>query len=251
MTVEKNRTDDYHLGERSEHPFSLEVEGVDYTFGQGDSAKQVLFDNHLRVRPGEMVAITGPSGSGKTTLLTLMGTLRTIQTGSIRFHGQELRELGREQAQRIRRRIGFIFQGQHLFDSLTAHETLRLAMQLFPKRYTRKDFQHMPAEMLDRLGLGHRLHYKPKRLSGGQQQRVAIGRALINHPEMILADEPTSGLDKDSGRQVMELFRERVEQEGTTVFIVTHDSRTIDAVERIVHMVDGRIRMDKARQVFI
>nr|VFJ74832.1 MAG: putative ABC transport system ATP-binding protein [Candidatus Kentron sp. FW] len=251
MTVEKNRADDYGSGERSDHPFSLEVEDVDYTFGEGDSAKQVLFDNHLQVRPGEIVVITGPSGSGKTTLLTLMGTLRTIQTGGIRFHGQELRGLGREQTYRIRRRIGFIFQGQYLFDSLTAHETVRLAMQLFPERYTREDFQRMPTEMLEHLGLGDRLHHKPTQLSGGQQQRVAIGRALINHPEMILADEPTSGLDKDSGHRVMELFRERAKQEGTTIFIVTHDSRILDAVEHIVHMVDGRIRMDKARHTFL
>lgn len=224
------------------HPYAIEIENLNYSFGKGENAKQVLFDNNLHVKPGEIVIMTGPSGSGKTTLLTLIGTLRSVQEGSLRFYGQELNGISALQGQIARQDIGFIFQAHNLFDSLTAHETLRLAMQLQKGKYSRQDYKDRPTEMLASLGLQDRIHYKPENLSGGQRQRVAIARALVNHPRMILADEPTAALDKDSGRQVVELLRKRANEEQATIFIVTHDNRILDVADRIVNMVDGNIQ---------
>lgn len=221
---------------------SIEIEGVNFAFGEGESRKQVLFDNHLTVYPGEIVILTGPSGSGKTTLLTLIGALRSIQEGRMRVLGKDLKGLGARGLQEVRKKIGFIFQAHNLFESLTAFQTLTLAMQLYP--YSKTDLKKRPVEILTELGLEERVHYKPEKLSGGQQQRVAIGRALINHPRLILADEPTAALDKDTGRQVVEILKKRAKEEKCTIMIVTHDNRILDAADRILKMVDGYIVSD-------
>lgn len=221
---------------------SIEIKGVQYAFGEGESRKQVLFDNHLTVFPGEIVILTGPSGSGKTTLLTLIGGLRSVQEGSMKVLGAELGGLGHMGLQAIRRQIGFIFQAHNLFDSLTAYETLALAMKLHP--YTRQEVQTRPQRILTELGLAERMNYKPEKLSGGQRQRVAIGRALINHPRLILADEPTAALDKDTGRQVVGMLQQRAKEERCTILIVTHDNRILDVADRILKMVDGYIVSD-------
>jgi putative ABC transport system ATP-binding protein len=221
---------------------ALEMKGVHYAFGEGESRKQVLFDNDLTVFPGEIVILTGPSGSGKTTLLTLIGGLRSVQEGSMKVLGTELGGLGHKGLQVIRRQIGFIFQAHNLFDSLTAYETLALTMKLHP--YTREEIQMRPQEILTELGLKERMNYKPEKLSGGQRQRVAIGRALINHPKLILADEPTAALDKDTGRHVVGMLQRRAKDEGCTILIVTHDNRILDVADRILKMVDGYIVSD-------
>ena len=187
--------------------YAIDITDLNFSYGKGENSKQVLFDNNLQIKPGEIVIMTGPSGSGKTTLLTLIGTLRSLQQGSILFNGTELKGLNNKQRQQIRKSIGFIFQGHNLFDSLTAFETMRLAMQLQQEKYNRDDYQERPKDILQKLGLEQRMHHKPSNLSGGQKSRVAIARALINKPQMILADEPTAALDKDTGRQVVSLFR--------------------------------------------
>jgi putative ABC transport system ATP-binding protein len=221
---------------------SIEIKGVQYSFGEGESRKQVLFDNNLTIFPGEIVILTGPSGSGKTTLLTLIGALRSTQQGSMKVFGSELAGLNRTGLQMIRREIGFIFQAHNLFDSLSAFETLALAMKLHP--YSKCEYLNRPKEILAELGLQERMHYKPEKLSGGQRQRVAIGRALINHPKLILADEPTAALDKDTGRHVVKMLQKRAKEEDCTILIVTHDNRILDVADRILKMVDGYIVSD-------
>jgi len=185
------------------------------------------------------VVMTGPSGSGKTTLLTLVGALRTLQEGSVKVLDRELNGLGPVELTDVRRDIGFIFQAHNLFESLTAIENVSMSLEL--KRTDRREMNRMATEMLTRLGLGHRIKYKPAALSGGQRQRVAIARALVNKPRLVLADEPTAALDKASGAEVVEVFKELAATVGTTVLLVTHDSRILDVADRIVHMVDGAI----------
>ncbi len=227
-------------------PRTVRVQGLNHYFGEGDLRKQALFENHLDVRRGEIVIMTGPSGSGKTTLLTLIGTLRTVQEGSLQVLGNELLGADRELIVRLRKEMGFIFQAHNLFESLTAFQNVNMAAELV-------GLDPMIAEgrinsLLKRLGLGHRIHYKPKSLSGGQKQRVAIARGLVHKPKLVLADEPTAALDEQSGREVVTLFQELARDEGCTIIIVTHDNRILDVADRIVNMVDGRIKSDVAVQ---
>jgi putative ABC transport system ATP-binding protein len=218
---------------------SIDANGVRHSFGTGEARKQVLFDNDLQIRAGEIVIMTGPSGSGKTTLLTLIGTLRSLQSGSLKVHQQELANVDRAIVTELRKQIGFIFQAHNLFESLTAYQNVRMAAELVGM-----DSQSTQAEierLLSRLGLGHRIHYRPKSLSGGQKQRVAIARGVVHSPRLILADEPTAALDAESGREVVTLFQELARQRQCTILIVTHDNRILDVADRIVNMVDGRI----------
>ena len=218
---------------------ALRVEAVNHYFGAGDTRKQVLQDNAVTLMPGEMVIMTGPSGSGKSTLLTLVGGLRKVQEGSVRVLGRELNGLSDRELTYIRRSIGFIFQAHNLFDSLTALQNVRTSMELHDDAPADRDKKAIAA--LTRLGLGERINYKPAALSGGQRQRVAIARALVNRPKLVLADEPTAALDKASGREVVEVLKELARDNGSTILLVTHDSRVIDIADRIVNMVDGRI----------
>jgi putative ABC transport system ATP-binding protein len=221
---------------------TVAVRGVNYSFGQGEGRKQVLFDNHLTLYPGEIIIMTGPSGSGKTTLLTLIGALRAPQEGSLRVFGQELKGLGPAEQEKVRSDIGFIFQAHNLMDSLTAFQNVKLATELHP--YGKGEADRRTAEILTQMGLADRMHYKPQKLSGGQRQRVAICRALVNRPKMILADEPTAALDKDTGRQVVDTLYAFAKQQGCTIMIVTHDNRILDVADRIVTMVDGYVTSD-------
>jgi putative ABC transport system ATP-binding protein len=223
----------------------VRAEGVDFFYGTGTARNQVLFDNRLDIRPGQLVVMTGPSGSGKTTLLTLIGALRSVQQGHINVLGQDLASLGARNLVEVRRGIGFIFQLHNLFESLTAYENVKLGLQVDGVR-SAAEMRQSAVDMLERLGLGHRLNHKPHSLSGGQRQRVAIARALANHPKLVLADEPTAALDKDATRNVVRLFRDLTEENGTAILMVTHDHRIIELADRLVHMVDGRIVSDVA-----
>lgn len=227
--------------EKSTQP-SVEVTDLCHYFGSGDTRKQVLFDNNLTIRPGEIVIMTGPSGSGKTTLLTLIGTLRTVLGGSLKVLGEELNGMGPHGLTELRKQIGFIFQAHNLFGSLTAFQNVKMATELvgMDAGEVAPKIEHL----LTRLGLGERIHYKPKSLSGGQKQRVAIARGLIHQPRIVLADEPTAALDEKSGREAVTLFREMADQQGCTILIVTHDNRILDVADRIINMVDGHIKRD-------
>lgn len=220
----------------------VRVRSVNHWFGQGELRKQALFDNCLTLTRGEIVIMTGPSGSGKTTLLTLIGALRTVQEGSLEVMGKELCGLSSQQLVDVRRDIGFIFQAHNLFQSLTAFQNVCMSLEL--KGVGGAEKQDRAESMLKTLGLGHRIHYKPKSLSGGQRQRVAIARALVGRPRLILADEPTAALDKQSGRDVVDLLKKFAKEERATILMVTHDNRILDVADRIVNMVDGHIISD-------
>ncbi len=218
---------------------TVRIRGASYAYGHGDNRKQVLFDNDLDLHPGEIIIMTGPSGSGKTTLLTLVGALRKMQDGTINCMGKELSQLSPRELVDVRRGIGFVFQGHNLFESLTAAENVYLSIEL--GSCSGREREKRAADMLSKLGLEQRMDHKPQALSGGQKQRVAIARALVNHPRLILADEPTAALDKETGRQVVDFFRELASKEQATIMMVTHDNRILDVADRIVNMVDGRI----------
>lgn len=211
-------------------------------FGEGEFRTQVLFDNTITVPGGQMVIMTGPSGSGKTTLLTLIGALRAVQQGELRVLGRDMVGLDTAALTIVRREIGFIFQMHNLFDSLTALENIQMSAHVcgVPAEEGKK----RGIALLKRLGLGHRIDYKPKALSGGQRQRVAVARALVNRPKLILADEPTAALDKESGQEVVGLLKELTDIDGSAVMMVTHDHRILDVADRVVNMIDGRIMSD-------
>ena len=239
-TIATHAADAPLITDDSANGHAVRVGNLQHYFGEGELRKQVLFDNNLDVARGEIVIMTGPSGSGKTTLLTLIGTLRTVQEGSLKVLGRELHGATPEELIELRREMGFIFQAHNLFESLTALQNVKMALELFSLDGPAN--AACGSEMLTRLGLGHRIHYKPGSLSGGQKQRVAIARGLAHKPKLILADEPTAALDEKSGREVVTLFQELVKTENCTIILVTLDNRILDVADRIVNLVDGHIR---------
>jgi putative ABC transport system ATP-binding protein len=220
----------------------VRVQALNHFYGEGQSRNQVLLDNSITVLPGELVVMTGPSGAGKTTFLTVVGALRSVQAGRVEVLGRSLSQLSPHDLVEVRREIGFIFQMHNLFDALSAYENVKMAMQLGHARP--ESMRRRGTEILERLGLGHRIDYKPHLLSGGERQRVAIARALVNGPRLVLADEPTAALDRDSARKVVELLKAATVEHHSAVIMVTHDYRIIESADRLVHMVDGRIVSD-------
>ncbi len=223
----------------SEQPV-IAIQQLNHYFGTGQLRKQALFDISLEIFPGEIVIMTGPSGSGKTTLLTMLGGLRSAQSGSLKILGQELCQANREQLVQARRNNGYIFQAHNLHGSLTAVENVQMGLEVHGK--LSKQLRHQQAAaMLSKVGLAERLHYYPADLSGGQKQRVAIARALVSRPKIVLADEPTAALDKQSGRDVVDIMHDLAKQQGCTILLVTHDNRILDIADRIIYMEDGRL----------
>jgi putative ABC transport system ATP-binding protein len=218
----------------------IQVANVDHYFGEGTLRKQILFDVSTELRAGEIVIVTGPSGSGKTTLLTLIGALRTVQQGSVRILGEELRGASASSVGRVRKQIGYVFQAHNLLSALTASQNVQMSLNLHPD-LSRKEVRERAAAMLDAVGLGERRDHFPSQLSGGQKQRVAIARALAGRPRIILADEPTASLDKQSGRDVVTIMHDLAKKQGVTVLLVTHDNRILDVADRIIHLEDGRL----------
>ena len=186
-----------------------------------------------------MTLLVGPSGSGKSTLLTLVGALRSVEEGSLQVLGQELKGAGERQRVAIRRRIGFIFQSHNLVSSLTVLQNVQLLLQLSEPNPQRREAR--ACDLLEAVGLSHRLHHYPEELSGGQRQRVAIARALAPQPELILADEPTASLDSQSGQDVVELLGELCRNRGSAVLLVTHDLRLLKEADRIWQIEDGKV----------
>ncbi|MBD2443927.1 DevA family ABC transporter ATP-binding protein [Dolichospermum sp. FACHB-1091] len=216
------------------------VDNLNHYFGKGALQKQVLFDINLEINAGEIVIMTGPSGSGKTTLLSLMGGLRSAQSGSLQILGQEMSGASKGQLTKLRRQIGYIFQAHNLMSFLTAKENVRMSLELH-KNYLQGDINAKATAMLEHVGLGEHINYYPENLSGGQKQRVAIARALVSHPKIVLADEPTASLDKQSGRDVVELMQLLAREQNCTILLVTHDNRILDIADRIIYMEDGEL----------
>lgn len=221
--------------------FAVAARGVNFSFGEGELQKQILFDVSLNVQPGEVVLLTGPSGSGKTTLLTLIGGLRHVRSGELTVLSHPLHQATAAELVLVRRNIGFIFQQHNLLPFLTARMNVELMFQLHPE-VSAEEVRSRSADLLTRVGLADRLDYHPARLSGGQKQRVAIARALAAEPKLILADEPTAALDSQSGRDVVNLLQELARSRGCPILMVTHDNRVLDIADRIVNMEDGRIQ---------
>jgi putative ABC transport system ATP-binding protein len=219
---------------------AIKIHNLSHYFGQGQLQKQVLYDIDLEINSGEIILMTGPSGSGKTTLLTVVGGLRSAQSGSLQILGQELYGATPQQLTAARRHHGYIFQAHNLHSSLTALQNVRMGLELHSE-YSTAQMNASAAEMLETVGLGDRIDYYPDDLSGGQKQRVAIARALVSHPQLVLADEPTAALDSKSGRDVVDLMQKLAREQGCTILLVTHDNRILDIADRIVSMEDGRL----------
>jgi putative ABC transport system ATP-binding protein len=194
----------------------------------------------LKIHPREMVAVLGPSGSGKTTLLSMMGFLLTPTSGTIHLHGRQVDTKSELQLPAIRREhIGFVFQHANLLRALTAIENVLVTLRL--KGITGSEARRRAEALLDRVGLKHRTQFLPRDLSGGEKQRVAVARALAGTPSLILADEPTANLDSKNGQAVVELIREIASEGRMAVAMVTHDTRNLKVVDRLVHLEDGRL----------
>ncbi|MBF0528137.1 MAG: ATP-binding cassette domain-containing protein [Deltaproteobacteria bacterium] len=220
-------------------PF-ISIHDLYHAFGTGALKKDVLQEVSIDFYPGEFVIIMGPSGSGKTTLLTLAGALRSVQQGSIRIDGIELRNARPADIMKVRRRIGFIFQGHNLIASLTACENVQLALVVDPS-VTAASSRRKALQYLEMVGLEGFSHKKPDELSGGQKQRVAIARALVRRPVIILADEPTATLDRKTGREIVDLLQQLARREGVAILMVTHDNRILDVADRLITLDDGRV----------
>lgn len=221
------------------------VQHLNHYFGEGELKRQILFDINLEIQAGEILIMMGPSGSGKTTLLTLIGGLRSVQEGSLKVFNQELRGANKDQLVEIRRNIGYIFQSHNLLQFLTTLENVQTALELHAD-ISVEDYRTKAEAMLNVVGLEHRIDYYPANLSGGQKQKVAIARALVSHPKLVLADEPTAALDGKSGRDVVSLMQQLVQEQGCSILVVTHDDRILDIADRIIHMEDGQLALNQS-----
>jgi putative ABC transport system ATP-binding protein len=205
----------------------------------GEVITTALNNINLEIQAGEYVAVMGPSGCGKTTLLSIMGMLDTPDGGEYWFDGKNVAGFREDQLNELRRgRIGFIFQSFNLIEELSVEENVELAL-----KYTSasaEERQERVSVMLEKLGVAHRAKHRPSQLSGGQQQRVAVARALVTRPAVLLADEPTGNLDSAHGEEVMGLLQQ-INEEGTTIVMVTHSPTHAARAKRTVGLLDGAI----------
>lgn len=217
----------------------LEVRGVERSFQVGSRELQVLKGIHMELGWRQLVMLRGRSGSGKTTLLNLIGGLDTPTRGEIYFQGQPFHKWNDDQRTAARRKdIGFIFQSYALLPLLSAYENVELSLRMAGE--PRSDWKQRITHCLELVGLGERMHHRPYELSGGEQQRVAIAKAIAHRPKLILADEPTAELDSQMGAQVMNVFRDIIEQENMTICMTTHDPTIMEVADHVYQMVDGK-----------
>lgn len=218
---------------------ALTLTDVRKTYRSGDSEIVALDHATLEVGDDEILALVGPSGSGKTTLLSIAGGLLTPSEGTVVVGGEDISGHSPTQLTEFRREsVGFVFQSVNLVPFLTARENL-VVVNDFGSRRSKKEARARAEKLLDELGLGRRMDNLPPQMSGGERQRVAIGRALMNEPDLVLIDEPTSALDTTLGEQVMELIVSEVKSRSTAAVIVTHDSRMTHYADRTVTITDG------------
>lgn len=226
----------------------LNLQNIFKDYQQDKLVVPVLKDICLTVEEGEYVAIMGPSGSGKTTLMNIIGCLDKPTSGMYELAGENVSKLRDRELSDLRlKSIGFVFQSFHLMPRESAAENVALPLSYAGVR--KKERKLRATKALERVGLGDRVNFKPTQLSGGQKQRVAIARAMVNNPKILLADEPTGALDSKSGEQIMELFG-KLNEEGVTIVMITHDPKIAANAKRIVRIIDGEIfegEEDKAK----
>ena len=217
----------------------IKLEGVKKVFYTDEVETHALDNINLEIHQGEYVAIAGPSGCGKSTLLSILGVLDTPTGGVYQLHHQPVTDLNPAQRARVRNReIGFIFQSFNLIGDLTVYGNVELPLTYRGMRPSERKTRVL--EALERVGMGHRAKHLPSQLSGGQQQRVAVARAVAGEPSILLADEPTGNLDSTNGEAVMQLLAQ-LHSTGSTICMVTHDTRYASHAKRTIHLFDGRV----------
>ncbi len=216
----------------------LTLNNVCKTYEMGGVLVKALDNINLTINPGEHVAILGPSGSGKSTLMNILGCLDTPSSGTYTMDDKDVSQLTRRELAHVRNQeIGFIFQSFNLLDYATALENV--ALPLIYRGINKTEREAKARKLLEQVGLGDRIHHKPKELSGGQRQRVAIARALVGDPHMILADEPTGNLDSESGIAIMQHLKQ-LSKQGKTIIVVTHDLELAKQFSRVIQIKDGQ-----------
>ena len=219
---------------------TVSVNNLSHFYGVDENKKQVLNNVNFFIKKGELVLLKGPSGCVKTTLLTLIGALRTCQSGDLTVLNNQLNGSSRKTRQKLRRNIGMIFQGHNLLRCLTAEQNVQMGADLL-RNLTYLQRREIARRWLSAVGLEDHHKKLPSGLSGGQKQRVAIARALSANPKLLLADEPTSALDSVTGREIVSLLRKLAKEQNCSVLMVTHDPRISDMADRILNMEDGKI----------
>jgi ABC-type lipoprotein export system ATPase subunit len=213
------------------------------TYHLGEVDVPVLKGVSLSIDRGEMVALMGVSGSGKTTLMNILGCLDRPSAGQYWLDGQEVGRLGNDDRAVVRNhKIGFVFQSFNLLPRTSALEQVMMPLSYTARDLSERDGRKRAKSLLERVGLGDRLHHEPSQMSGGQQQRVAIARALVNHPPLLLADEPTGNLDSRTSEEILQMFQRLNAEEGITIILVTHDPGVAHHAKRIIHIRDGLIQ---------
>lgn len=219
--------------------FIIEAQNLKKIYGQGEAKTFALNGVSFKVKQGEFLSIMGPSGCGKSTLMHIIGFLDYPTSGTYKFEGKSPNELTDSEISEIRnKKIGFIFQFFNLLPRTTVLENVKLP--LVYTKLSNKEKQKRALQALEAVGMSHRLKFYPNQLSGGEQQRVAIARAIVNQPKVILADEPTGNLDSKSGQKVMEILQ-KLNEQGQTIILVTHEKYTSEMAERIIYLKDGEI----------
>lgn len=221
----------------------IEVRDLYKIYKLGGEKVYALHGIDLSIDRGQMVCLLGPSGSGKSTLLNALAGLEKPNKGSIRIGNVCLEKLSEAQVTQFRSlNVGFVFQSYNLLPVMSALENVELSLML--RGYDPKRRREVAADMLEKVGLGSRMHHRPNQLSGGQQQRVSIARAFVGHPPLIFADEPTGNLDTHTSYEVMELMQKIMKENGQTMIMVTHDEEMTEFADRMLHMRDGKIERE-------